>query len=222
MFTGLVELLGTVNEARAEPPGLRLVVDAGTLADDATMGASICVSGCCLSVVAIDGGLLTFELGPETLAKTSLGRLQPGGCVNLERSLQVSDRLGGHLVTGHVDAVGQLVAREQEGDWVTCRFSADAAILGQMVPKGSVTVDGVSLTVVDVTGSEFSVALIPHTLAMTTLGALAVGDAVNLETDLIGKYVATRLEAWLAAGGGPGRNDGPGLVGDAQARRGQQ
>jgi riboflavin synthase len=221
MFTGLVELLGTVTAAQAEPPGLRLVIDAGPLSDDATMGASICVSGCCLSIVAIDGARLTFELGPETLAKTTLGRLQPGGRVNLERSLQVSDRLGGHLVTGHVDAVGRLLAREQEGDWVTCRFSADAAILRQMVPKGSITVDGVSLTVVEVTGSEFSVALIPHTLAVTTLGALAAGDPVNLETDLIGKYVTTRLEAWFAAGGGPGRGNAPGLVQESQAQREQ-
>jgi riboflavin synthase len=221
MFTGLVELLGTVTQAQAEPPGMRLVVDAGNLAQDATLGASICVSGCCLSIVAMDGPLLTFELGPETLAKTSLFRLAAGGRVNLERSLQVSDRLGGHLVTGHVDAVGELVSRVQEGDWVTCRFSASEAILAQMVPKGSIAVDGVSLTVVDVTDREFSVALIPHTLAITTLGTLAVGDTVNLETDLIGKYVTTRLEAWLAAGGRPGEGDGPSIADDILARRGQ-
>lgn len=179
---------------------MRLIVDAGEVAGDATLGASICVNGCCLSIVAMNGPLLTFELGPETLAKTSLQSLRAGSRVNLERSLQLSDRLGGHLVTGHVDAVGTLAAREQEGEWVTCRFSAPAAVLAQMVPKGSIAVDGVSLTVVDVTADGFSVALIPHTLAVTTLGSLAIGDAVNLETDLVGKYVTTRLDAWLAAG----------------------
>jgi riboflavin synthase len=200
MFTGLVETLGTVSTALPEPPGMRLIVDAGEVAGDATLGASICVNGCCLSIVAMNGPLLTFELGPETLAKTSLQSLRAGSRVNLERSLQLSDRLGGHLVTGHVDAVGTLAAREQEGEWVTCRFSAPAAVLAQMVPKGSIAVDGVSLTVVDVTADGFSVALIPHTLAVTTLGSLAIGDAVNLETDLVGKYVTTRLDAWLAAG----------------------
>jgi len=200
MFTGLVETLGTVDAAQPEPPGMRLIVDAGEVADDATLGASICVNGCCLSIVAMDGSLLTFELGPETLAKTSLRGLSAGGRVNLERSLQLSDRLGGHLVTGHVDAVGALASREQEGEWVTCRFSAPASVLRQMVPKGSIAVDGVSLTVVDVTADGFSVALIPHTLAVTTLGSLVVGDAVNLETDLVGKYVTARLDAWLAAG----------------------
>ena len=200
MFTGLVEKLGTVSSVLAEPPGMRLVVDAGEVASDATMGASICVSGCCLSIVAIDESRLTFELGPETLAKTSLKRLQPGGRVNLERSLQLSDRLGGHLVTGHVDAVGTLASREQEGEWVTCWYLAPETVRAQMVPKGSITIDGVSLTVVDVTAEAFSVALIPHTLAVTTLGTLAVGDPVNLETDLVGKYVTSRLDAWLTAG----------------------
>lgn len=215
MFTGLVEVLGTVGSVQPEPPGMRLIVDAGEVAADATLGASICVSGCCLSIVAMEGSLLTFELGPETLAKTSLQRLQPGSRVNLERSLQLSDRLGGHLVTGHVDAVGSLMSQEQEGDWVTCRFAAPAAVLAQMVPKGSITVDGVSLTVVDVTAEGFSVALIPHTLAVTTLGGLAVGDPVNLETDLVGKYVTTRLDAWLAAGKLPAAGGLPGMAEEA-------
>jgi riboflavin synthase len=195
MFTGLVESLGRVVEARAEPPGLRLVVDAGPVAADAALGDSVCTSGCCLSVVAIDGPRLAFELGPETLARTTLGGLTAGAQVNLERSLRLSDRLGGHLVTGHVDGMGRLAAKVQEGDWVTCRFAAPGPLLAQMASKGSVAVDGVSLTVVDVTPTEFSVALIPHTLAHTTLGALAVGAGVNLETDLVFKYV----DRWLAA-----------------------
>ena len=195
MFTGLVEALGHVVEAVPEPPGLRLVVDAGQVATDAAIGASVCTSGCCLSVVAIDGPRLTFELGPETLSRTTLGGLRTGDRVNLERSLRLSDRLGGHLVTGHVDGLGRLAARIEEGDWVTCRFAAPPQLLAQMAGKGSVAVDGVSLTVVDVTPTEFSVALIPHTLASTTLGALAVGDGVNLETDLVFKYV----DRWLTA-----------------------
>lgn len=189
MFTGLVESLGRVVAVIPEPPGVRLVVDAGGIAADATIGESICTSGCCLSVVRIDGPRLEFQLGPETLSRTSLGALTAGGSVNLERSLRLSDRLGGHLVTGHVDGLGRLESRRQEGDWVTCRFSAPPTLLAQMASKGSVAIDGVSLTVVDVDASTFSVALIPHTLACTTLGGLAEGDAVNLETDLVFKYV---------------------------------
>jgi riboflavin synthase len=197
MFTGLVESLGRVVAVVPEPPGVRLAVEAAEIAADAGLGDSVCVSGCCLSVVRIDGDRLEFQLGPETLARTSLGRLAAGSRVNLERSLRVSDRLGGHLVTGHVDGMGRLASRRDEGDWTTCRFAAAGDLLAQMASKGSVAIDGVSLTVVDVDQETFSVALIPHTLAVTTLGSLAEGDAVNLETDLVFKYVAR----WLAASG---------------------
>ena len=195
MFTGLVEMLGSVVAVIPEPPGVRLVVDAGTIGRDATLGESICTSGCCLSVVRIDGPRVEFQLGPETLSRTTLGGLVAGSPVNLERSMRPSDRLGGHLVTGHVDGLGRLESRAVAGDWVTCRFSAPAALLGQMAAKGSVAIDGVSLTVVDVDAATFGVALIPHTLACTTLGRLAAGDRVNLETDLVFKYVARWLEA---------------------------
>ena len=194
MFTGLVETVGRIIAVLSEPPGVRLVVEAPAIGGDARLGDSICVSGCCLSVVAADADRLEFQLGEETLARTALGTLAPGAGVNLERSLRLSDRLGGHLVTGHVDGLGRLVMRAVEGDWVTCRFSAPPALLGQMASKGSVAIDGVSLTLVDVTADWFSVALIPHTLASTTLGGLAEGDAVNLETDLVFKYVARWLE----------------------------
>jgi riboflavin synthase len=197
MFTGLVETLGRVVAVIDEPPGKRLVIEAAGIAAEATLGESICTSGCCLSVVRIDGPRVEFQAGPETLSRTTLGDLRPGSGVNLERSLRLSDRLGGHLVTGHVDGMGRLATRNQEGDWLTCFFEAPPPLLGQMASKGSVAIDGVSLTVVDVTPTAFSVALIPHTLAHTTLGSLTVGDRVNLETDLVFKYVAR----WLAARG---------------------
>ena len=195
MFTGLVESLGRVVAVVPEPPGVRLVVAAPEIAADARLGDSICTSGCCLSVVQIENGRLHFQLGPETLARTTLGGRAAGAAVNLERSLRLSDRLGGHIVTGHVDGVGRLASRMQDGDWVTCRFSAPPALLAQMAAKGSVAVDGVSLTVVEAAADFFSVALIPHTLGCTTLGGLAVGDGVNLDTDMLFKYVARLVEA---------------------------
>jgi len=194
MFTGLVETIGRISDVRVESPGVRLTVVAGDVAADAPLGASICVSGCCLSVVAVDGPRLSFQVGPESLARTTLGGLVPGAGVNLERSLRLSDRLGGHLVTGHVDGLGTLLSRDASGDWVTCVFSAPQALLRQMASKGSVAIDGISLTLVAVEAERFSVALIPHTLAVTTLGTLAVGGRVNLETDLVAKYVARWLE----------------------------
>jgi len=199
MFTGLVETLGRVVAATPEPPGMRLAIEAEGIAADARIGDSICTSGCCLSIVRLDGPRLEFELGPETLTRTTLGRRRAGEPVNLERSMRPTDRLGGHLVTGHVDGIGRLESRVEEGDWVSCRFTAPTNLLAQMASKGSVAIDGVSLTVVDVDPTSFGVALIPHTLACTTLGGLAVGDAVNLETDLVFKYVARWLEARGAA-----------------------
>ncbi|MDZ4783814.1 MAG: riboflavin synthase [Planctomycetia bacterium] len=189
MFTGLVEALVEVADVIDAPPGKRLTLRCGALAAEAAIGESIAINGCCLTVVAREDAQLTFEAGPETLAKTNLGRLQPGSLVNVERSLCLGDRLGGHLVTGHVDDVGVLESRRDEGDWSTCWFRFPEALSGQLVSKGSITIDGVSLTVVNVEAERFSVALIPHTLGVTTLGRLVPGDVVNLETDLIGKYV---------------------------------
>jgi len=201
MFTGLVETLGLVVATIPEPPGLRLVIEAADVTADVRLGDSICTGGCCLSVVRIDGHRLEFQLGPETLARTTLGGLAAGATVNLERSLRATDRLGGHIVTGHVDGVGRLESRVDDRDWSTCRFSAPPPLLAQMAAKGSVAVDGVSLTVVEANAAWFSVALIPHTLERTTLGRLAVGAAVNLETDLLFKYVARLVEARVAADG---------------------
>ncbi|HWG42432.1 MAG TPA: riboflavin synthase [Gemmataceae bacterium] len=188
MFTGLVEVLGTVRDLVMDGVGCQMTV-AAEIAPQLSLGESVAVNGACLTVVAHDAETCCFQLGPETLARTNLGELHRGDRVNLERSLRLSDRLGGHLVQGHVDGVGQVAKRINEGDWVTVWFRCPPDLAAQMVPKGSITVDGVSLTVVDVGEDRFSVALIPHTLAHTTLGIKESGAAVNLETDLIGKYV---------------------------------
>ncbi|MGY8734402.1 MAG: riboflavin synthase, partial [Pirellulales bacterium] len=156
---------------------------------------SIANNGCCLTVVQLDETLLGFDAGPETLARTNLGQKQIGDTINLERSVCLGDRLGGHLVTGHIDGLGELVKREDEQDWSTFWFKTSANLTRQMASKGSITVDGISLTLVDVTDGQFSVALIPHTLEVTTLGKLQVGDQVNLETDLLAKYVERQMTA---------------------------
>jgi riboflavin synthase len=196
VFTGLVETTAPVAEATRVGAGMRLVLEAAGIARQAVPGESICVSGCCLSVVEIGDTRLSFDLGPETLSRTTLGGLEPGHLVNLERSLQVGDRLGGHLVSGHVDGVGHLESRVDDGEWSTFRFAA-SGLTSHLVGKGSVAVDGVSLTVCEVGPSTFTVQLIPHTLVVTTLGRLGAGDPVNLETDLIGKLVERHVSNWL-------------------------
>jgi riboflavin synthase len=189
MFTGLVEALGSVRDLVADGAGCRLTVAAPQIAAELALGESVAVNGACLTVVAHDAQTCSFQLAPETLRRTNLGELCPGDRVNLERALRLSDRLGGHLVQGHVDGLGHIAERRTEGDWLTVWFTCPPELAAQMVSKGSVTVDGVSLTVVDVGPDRFSVALIPHTLAHTTLGFKDVGAAVNVETDLLGKYM---------------------------------
>lgn len=189
MFTGLIEALGTVRRVEAEGPGQHLVVEALALARQLSVGESVAVNGACLTVVGHGAGTCRFQVGPETLRRTNLGALVPGDRVNLERALRLGDRLGGHLVQGHVDGLGRIAERLRQGDWELVWFSCPADLAEQMVPKGSVAVDGVSLTLVEVAADRFSVALIPHTLACTTLGFKPLGAAVNLETDLLAKYV---------------------------------
>jgi riboflavin synthase len=190
MFTGLVEAMAEVVAVRAKPPGVTLVLHCAAIHEGTMLGDSIAINGCCLTVVDAGGDELSFEAGPETLSRTNLGRLIAGSTVNVERSLKVGDRLGGHFVTGHIDGVGQLAERRDEADWSTLSFALPEALAPYLASKGSIAVDGVSLTLVDVEPRRFSVALIPHTLSVTTLGRRQVGDTVNLETDLLAKYVA--------------------------------
>jgi riboflavin synthase len=194
MFTGLVEALGRVERIEPDADGGRRLTIHAPLAVELAIGESVSVSGACLTVVACDSETFQVQAGPETLRKTTFESLRAGDPVNLERSLQFGDRLGGHLVQGHVDGVGRIVERIRHGDWETMWFESAADLVAPMVPKGSVAIDGVSLTLVDVTRDRFSVALIPHTLGATTLGVKPVGAGVNLETDLIGKYVTKWME----------------------------
>ena len=194
MFTGIIESLGEVLAVETREPGRRLTIQAGNLAQGVAIGDSVAVSGCCLTVVAANGRQLEFDAGPETLSRTILGRLTAGDAVNLERAVRVGDRLGGHFVSGHVDAVGTVLKREDAADWSRFWFQMPQALRTQMASKGSVAVDGVSLTLVDVEPECFSVQLIPHTLAVTTLGMLRPGDAVNLETDILAKYAEAALQ----------------------------
>ena len=195
MFTGLIEGLGRILAVEAEPAGVRLAVapPQAMLGEPCALGDSIAINGCCLTVVRIEGERWEFQAGTETLSKTNLGQLQPGQRVNLERSLPVNGRLGGHFVQGHVDGQGQVAEILRDGEWITMWFEAPPALTALMVPKGSIAVDGISLTLVNVEANRFSVALIPHTLEVTTLGQRQVGDAVNLETDILGKYVQKLL-----------------------------
>jgi riboflavin synthase len=193
MFTGLVEALASVVTLTPDPPGVRLEIRVPAYAGSVKQGDSIAINGCCLTVVGVDSDRFEFQAGEETLRRTKLGRLQASSDVNVERSLVFGDRLGGHFVTGHIDGLGTLDSRSDAGDWSTFWFRAPRELMRQMASKGSIAVDGVSLTLVDVTADRFSVALIPHTLAMTTLGKLKAGDSVNLETDVLAKYVQRQL-----------------------------
>lgn len=189
MFTGLIETLGTVRRVQAEGPGKTLIIAAPSLSGELGIGESVAINGACLTVIERDSQMCSFQAGPETLQRTNLGELVAGDRVNLERSLRLGDRLGGHLVQGHIDGLGRVEQRIRQANWEMIWFSCPSELVAQMVNKGSVAVDGISLTLVDVTADRFSVALIPHTLSMTTLGFRQPGATVNLETDLLAKYV---------------------------------
>jgi riboflavin synthase alpha subunit len=197
MFTGLVEALGRVGAVEAVGSGRRLrVVAPDEPAWRLELGESVAVSGVCLTVVEAESGRLAFDLAEETLRVTTLGELGAGDPVNLERPLRFDGRLGGHLVLGHVDGIGRVSVIRPEGDGVWLEVEAPRSLRPLLIPKGSVTVDGVSLTVAGLEETAFAVALIPHTLAVTTLGRRRAGDPVNLEMDVIGKYVRGFMQEW--------------------------
>lgn len=190
MFTGLVESMGSIAAKEPREGGIRLRIDAGSLAGETAVGDSVAVDGCCLTVVEREGRRLAFDVIPESLRRTTLGRRGEGDRVNLELPLRANDRLGGHFVQGHVDAVAEVVGLAEQGDDVILSFALPPALAGQVVEKGSVALDGVSMTVAGLDARTFSVAIIPHTRAVTTLGLRQPGDAVNVEGDILAKYVA--------------------------------
>ena len=193
MFTGIIQAVGAVVSLDARGGDARLVIDARTLdLADVAIGDSIAVAGVCLTVVALDGSRWSADVSAETLARTTLGALQAGAGVNLERALRLADRLGGHLVSGHVDDVGAVLGIDDDGASQRWRFRVPRALARYIAVKGSICVDGTSLTVNEAGDDSFGVTLIPHTLAQTTFGARRVGDPVNIEVDLIARY-AERL-----------------------------
>ncbi len=194
MFTGIIEELGVVERMDTGPDGARVFVRAASLLDGAHPGESIAVNGVCLTMTSADRGVFTADLSPETLRRTTLGTLRGGEPVNLERPLRVDQRLGGHIVQGHVDGVGTIADARAEGDGVWMEIAPHATLLSYLVEKGSIAVDGVSLTVARLSDGVFAVALIPHTLAATTLGQRRTGDQVNIEVDILAKYVQKLLE----------------------------
>jgi riboflavin synthase len=194
LFTGIIEALGTARRVAVDGAGRTLTIAEPAVAIGLTVGDSVAVNGACLTVTACDAETFQFQAGPETLQRTNLGELAAGDRVNLERSLRLGDRLDGHLVQGHVDGLGRVAERHPQGEWELVWLQCPEHLAAQMVSKGSVAVDGISLTLVDVAADRFSVALIPHTLQHTTLGFKRPGAAVNLETDILGKYVWKYLE----------------------------
>ncbi len=194
MFTGIIEGLGTVSGIRPMGEGRRMAVTADFPLEGTKIGDSIAVNGACLTVVSLSGSRFEVDISPETLDKTTLKGTNNGERVNIERALRLSDRLGGHLVSGHIDGTGTLVRKTMAGNAVIIGFSIPPGLADVMIPKGSVAVDGISLTINACDKSCFEVSVIPHTAQVTTLGLKKVGDPVNIETDVIGKYVKKFLE----------------------------
>ncbi len=189
MFTGLIQTLGHVTSIRENQGGCTLTLREPRLGPQLTLGESVAVNGVCLTVTECGGGSFSFQVGPETLTRTNLGGLEPEAAVNLERALRVGDSLGGHFVSGHIDCTGTVQEKTQQGEWLMIWFAHPVEYSELMVEKGSIAVDGVSLTVVDVQPGRFSVMLIPHTRDQTTLGPKGPGSTVNLEFDLLAKHV---------------------------------
>ena len=189
MFTGIIEGLGTIREIRPAGQGKRLGVDADFDLDQTKIGDSISVNGACLTVVMIEGALFKVDMSPETLARTTFGRAKIGNRVNLERALRLSDRLDGHLVSGHIDGIGTVKLKGKTGNAIIFTIEVPESLSYYMIKKGSVAVDGISLTINNCGRNGFDVSILPYTAKLTTLGVIKTGDFVNIETDMIGKYV---------------------------------
>ena len=194
MFTGIVEELGRIESIEERPLGRRFWIAARSVLDGARIGDSIAVNGCCLTAVAVEPGRFAVEAVPETLARTTLGTVRPGDVVDLEGAMRLGERLGGHLVQGHVDGVGEVVAVTDEGDGRRVTIALPRALSRYVAEKGSLAIDGISLTIAKVDGDRCEVALIPHTLAVTVAGAWRTGSRVHLEVDLLARYLARLLE----------------------------
>jgi riboflavin synthase len=197
MFTGLIEAVCTVKSARQSESAMLLCIDLGELADDGRIGDSIAINGVCLTIAKLEGKIATFDLSGETLAKSTLSKLKPSSQVNVERAIKAGDRFGGHFVQGHIDGKAAIKAIDKRGQFADMKFAAGAELLEAMVVKGSVAVDGISLTIASMNQNSFSVALIPETLNKTTLSRVKIGDEVNIETDIIVKTIKKQLEKIL-------------------------
>jgi len=200
MFTGLIEAICTVKAVRQSRGGLLLTIDLSKLANESKIGDSIAINGVCLTVAKLDGSLATFDISSETLTKSNLGRLKPSSPVNVELAVKAIGRFGGHIVQGHIDGAATIKAINKQGQFADIKFAASEELLDQMVVKGSVAVDGISLAIASMNENSFSVAIIPETLKKTTLGTAKIGDAVNIETDIIVKTIKKQLEKILAQG----------------------
>ena len=202
MFTGIIEYLGIVRSVRKSTSGGTISVDIGPLSGGTALGDSIAVNGACLTVTKLAGTVADFDISSETLSKSSIGKVKAGSRVNLERAMQADGRFGGHIVQGHVDGTAKVAAVEKKGDFADIRFEAGSELLYEIVTKGSVAIDGISLTVAEMDDRGFSVAVIPVTCKETTLNQIKTGDVVNIETDIICKTIRKQLEQMSVSGGG--------------------
>jgi riboflavin synthase len=197
MFTGLIEAVCTVKSVRQSAGAMQIIIDLGQLADETKIGDSIAVNGVCLTIAGLENNLTTFDVSAETLEKSNLGRLKSSSPVNIERALKPSDRLGGHFVQGHIDGTATIKTVDRHGQFADIELAAKPELLDQMVVKGSVAVDGISLTIANLNENSFSAAIIPETLKKTTLGKAKVADVVNIEIDIIAKIIKKQLEKIL-------------------------
>ena len=197
MFTGLIETICTIKSARRSAESMVLTIDLADLANESKTGDSIAINGACLTIAKLKGSLASFDVSAETLAKSTLGKLKPSSQVNVERSLKASDRFGGHFVLGHVDGTATINTIEKSGEFANIKFAAKAELLEAIVIKGSVAIDGISLTIASVDLNSFGVSVIPETLKRTTLGKAKIGDFVNIETDIIVKTIKRQLDEIL-------------------------